>query len=162
MAYLLDTNVFIGAKQRYYGFQLCPGFWEWLIDANSRGLVLSHQQVLSELTSFGDDLATWAGRQRAGLFLPMDNETARAMQTVTSWVMRGQFRDFAKNEFLSGADPFVIACAMAHNHTVVTEEVFVQHTVRRVKIPEVCLGLNVPYRTTFQMLSQEGVVFVLR
>jgi Domain of unknown function (DUF4411) len=42
------------------------------------------------------------------------------MQTVTSWVMRGQFRDFAKNEFLNGADPFLIACAMAHNHTTVS------------------------------------------
>jgi hypothetical protein len=51
MAYLLDTNVFITAKQRYYGFQLCPGFWDWLIDANGRGLVFSHQQVLSELTA---------------------------------------------------------------------------------------------------------------
>jgi hypothetical protein len=42
------------------------------------------------------------------------------MQTVTSWVMRGQFRDFAKNEFLNGAAPFLIACAMAHNHTTVS------------------------------------------
>lgn len=161
MAYLLDTNVFITAKQRYYGFQLCPGFWDWLIDANGRGLVFSHQQVLSELTAIGDELATWAAGPGVGLFLQMDQATTTAMQTVTSWVMRGQFRDFAKNEFLSGADPFLIACALAHNHTVVTEEVFLQHTARRVKIPEVCQILNVRYMTTFQMLSQEGVTFVL-
>jgi len=162
MAYLLDTNVFIGAKQRYYGFQLCPGFWDWLIEANGRGAVFSHQQVLDELTAFGDDLAAWAGKQGVGLFLPMDNATAKEMQKVTSWVMKGQFRDFAKNEFLNGADPFLIACAMAHKHTVVSEEVFVQHTVRRVKIPEVCAELRVPYLTTFQMLAQEGVAFILK
>src|ERR1700741_4946084 len=69
MAYLLDTNVFITAKQRYYGFQLCPGFWDWLIDANGRGLVFSHQQVLSELTAIGDELATWAAGPGVGLFL---------------------------------------------------------------------------------------------
>ena len=28
--YLLDTNVFIEAKNRYYSFDLAPGFWEWL------------------------------------------------------------------------------------------------------------------------------------
>ena len=161
MAYLLDTNVFITAKQRYYGFQLCPGFWDWLIDANGRGVVFSHQQVLSELTAIGDELATWAAGPGVGLFLQMDQATTTAMQTVTSWVMRGQFRDFAKNEFLNGADPFLIACAMAHYHTVVTEEVFLQHTARRVKIPEVCQALNIRYMTTFQMLSQEGVTFVL-
>ena len=30
MAYLLDSDVFIRAKNDHYGFDLCPGFWEWL------------------------------------------------------------------------------------------------------------------------------------
>ena len=30
MAYLLDTNVFIQAKNLYYGFDFCPAFWDWL------------------------------------------------------------------------------------------------------------------------------------
>ena len=30
MAYLLDANVFIEAKKRWYGFDFCPSFWEWL------------------------------------------------------------------------------------------------------------------------------------
>lgn len=28
--FLLDTNVFIEAHQRYYGLDLCPGFWDAL------------------------------------------------------------------------------------------------------------------------------------
>jgi hypothetical protein len=162
MAYLLDTNVFVAAKQRYYGFRLCPGFWEWVVKANGHGTVLSHKQVLDELTALADDLASWASKQGNKLFLPMDTPTVTAMKTVTSWVMKGQFRDFAKEDFLRGADPFLIAYAMAHNHTIVTEEVFVQHTVRRVRIPEVCIDLGVPYLTTFEMLSREGVQFVLK
>lgn len=35
MAYLLDSNVLIEAKQRYYDFGVCPGFWEWLTVANT-------------------------------------------------------------------------------------------------------------------------------
>lgn len=31
MQYLLDANVFIEAKNRYYGFDFCPAFWNWLI-----------------------------------------------------------------------------------------------------------------------------------
>ncbi len=28
--YLFDANVFIEAKNRYYAFDICPGFWEWM------------------------------------------------------------------------------------------------------------------------------------
>ncbi len=30
MAYLLDANVFIQAKNLHYGFDFCPGFWAGL------------------------------------------------------------------------------------------------------------------------------------
>jgi hypothetical protein len=31
MAYLLDANVFISAKNLHYGLNFCPAFWDWLI-----------------------------------------------------------------------------------------------------------------------------------
>ena len=31
MSYLLDANIFIQAKNLYYGFDFCPAFWEWLV-----------------------------------------------------------------------------------------------------------------------------------
>jgi hypothetical protein len=30
MAYLLDSNVFIQAKNLHYGFDFCPAFWDWI------------------------------------------------------------------------------------------------------------------------------------
>ena len=41
MAYLLDANVFMQAKNLHYGFDFCPAFWDWLIEANAAGKVLS-------------------------------------------------------------------------------------------------------------------------
>jgi len=35
MTYLLDTNVFIEAKNRYYGFGFCPAFWDWIDGAHA-------------------------------------------------------------------------------------------------------------------------------
>ena len=35
MAYLLDANVFIQAKNLHYGMDFCPAFWDWLIQQNS-------------------------------------------------------------------------------------------------------------------------------
>jgi hypothetical protein len=41
MAYLLDANIFIEAKNHHYGFDLCPGFWDWLKLSNTIGPVRS-------------------------------------------------------------------------------------------------------------------------
>jgi hypothetical protein len=39
MAYLLDANVFIQAKNLHYGLDFCPAFWDWLIRHNTAGRV---------------------------------------------------------------------------------------------------------------------------
>jgi len=41
MTYLLDANVFIQAKNLYYGFDFCPAFWDWLVEWNTDGKVFS-------------------------------------------------------------------------------------------------------------------------
>jgi hypothetical protein len=43
--YLLDANVFIQAKNQYYGFDIVPAFWAWLIAANGAGTVFSIEKV---------------------------------------------------------------------------------------------------------------------
>ena len=37
MAYLLDANVFISAKNLHYGLDFCPAFWDWIIATNASG-----------------------------------------------------------------------------------------------------------------------------
>jgi len=41
MTYLLDTNIFIQAKNLHYGFDFCPAFWDWLIASNNAQVVFS-------------------------------------------------------------------------------------------------------------------------
>ena len=60
MPYLLDTNVFIEAKNSHYGFDFCPAFWDWLDAANTKGLVFSIEKVRDELIAGDDELAEWA------------------------------------------------------------------------------------------------------
>lgn len=36
MTYLIDANVLIEAKNRYYAFDIAPGFWKWLDRAGTR------------------------------------------------------------------------------------------------------------------------------
>jgi Domain of unknown function (DUF4411) len=161
MPYLLDANVFIEANKKYYSFKLCPGFWDWLIQSNGNGLVFSHDSVLQELLAFGDDLSQWAKKRSPSFFVQMDAPTSASMARVSAWIAN-HFQASAVTKFLSGADPLLIACAMAHRYSVVSEEVFFQHSAKKVKIPEVCANFGVPCITTFQMLSNEGATFQLK
>lgn len=56
MTYLLDADVFIESKKRFYGLDFCPAFWDWLIAENAAGRVASIEKVRDEidagLTSF--------------------------------------------------------------------------------------------------------------
>ena len=57
MAYLLDSNIFIQAKNLHYGFDFCPAFWDWLVQGKEQGSVLSIERVGTELISGDDELA---------------------------------------------------------------------------------------------------------
>ena len=40
-ALLIDTDIFIAAKNLHYGMDFCPAFWDWLIATNKAGRLLS-------------------------------------------------------------------------------------------------------------------------
>lgn len=81
MDYLLDANVFIEATRRHYGFDFCPAFWDWLVQANEGGRVFSIERVGLELRAGADELAEWAeGRDGARVsFCPL---TRRFSETL--------------------------------------------------------------------------------
>src|SRR5271166_3874555 len=70
MAYLLDANVFIGAKNLHYGLDFCPAFWEWLIASNASGGVFSIEKVGDEVLALADELSAWAGGPWRRFFSP--------------------------------------------------------------------------------------------
>jgi hypothetical protein len=160
MAYLLDANIFIQAKNLHYGMDFCPGFWEWLVKANAAGRVLSVEKVGDELLAGHDELATWAGERGEAFFLPPDDPTIAALTTVAEWVRKQNYRPAAVNEFLQDTDYYLISYAKAHGHIVVTHEI-ASDGLRRVKIPSVCIGTKVKCITPFEMLRSERIKFVL-
>jgi len=164
--YLLDANVFIQAKNLHYGFDICPGFWEWLAQANAQGIVSSVEQVKIELLAGKDQLANWARKQGSNMFLRPGNQVVQQFGNVMAWVngpnrINGRrYEPAAISTFAQAADPWLVARALACGGTVVTHEV-PANTPRRVKIPNVCAGLGVRFMNPFQMLRLEGVQFRL-
>ena len=160
MAYLLDANVFIEAKNRYYGLDFCPAFWEWLIVSNASGLVFSIEKVADEIEAGGDDLAAWAAQRGPGFFLKPDTKMLPALGTVSTWATSQRYEPAAVNTFLLVADYYLVAHALAHGHTLVTHEI-ASTSAKRIKIPDACIGLGIKCMTPFAMLRRERARFVL-
>ena len=160
MSYLLDTNVFIQAKNLHYGFDFCPAFWEWLDHAHERGDVFSVDAVRGEIIGGGDDLAEWARTRTDGFFLKPDSPMLGGLRTVSGWAQTARYDASAVSAFLQDADYYLIGHAQAHGHTVVTHEV-VSNSTKRIKIPDVCIELDIPCTTPFAMLRTEKASFVL-
>ena len=160
MAYLLDANVFIQAKNLHYGFDFCPAFWEWLSTQNTAGKVFSVEKVGNELMAGADSLTDWATEQGKGFFLPPDAPVAPALATVSLWVTAQRYEPAAVSTFLQVADYYLVAHALAHGHVLVTHEVAAD-TTRKVKIPNACIGLTITCVTPFEMLRREKARFVL-
>lgn len=160
MAYLLDSNVFIQAKNLQYGFDFCPAFWDWLIREHGQGKVFSIEKVGDELIAGGDELADWADGRSNGFFLPPDQLVLPALSEVSVWVNGQGYEAAGVNTFLQVADYYLVAHAKAHDMTVVTHEI-PSESVRKVKIPNVCIGLGIKFMTPYEMLRVEKARFIL-
>ena len=95
------------------------------------------------------------------MFLTVDAATVPSLQQLATWTAASDYRQNAKEEFLASGDFQLIAYAHAHGHTVVTHELSEPAARRRVKIPDACIAMGVPYTNVFTMLRGEGAQFVL-
>ena len=160
MAYLLDANAFIEAKNLHYGFDFCPAFWDWLIESNAAGQVYSIEKVGDEVSALADELSDWASARGTGFFLRPDAAVFPSLAVVSQWAAGGRYESAAVNTFLQIADYYLVAQAHAGGHIVVTHEVPSAST-RKIKIPDACIGLGVQCVTPYEMLRRERARFVL-
>ena len=102
--YIVDSDVFITAKNLYYSFDLCPGFWRSLLHHHRAGRVFSIDRVRSELLvgRKEEDLVQWVRNEvPEGFFLPVDTpEVADAYTEVMLSIQRNpRYVDHAKAKF---------------------------------------------------------------
>jgi hypothetical protein len=152
--YLLDANVFIDAKNRYYGFDIAPVFWQWILSSHAGENLYSIRAVHAELRDYADELSEWAGDTvPQGFFLQPDSKFASSLASVSSWaVTSDHFTETAKNEFLASADLQLVAHAHAHNMVAVSLEKSNPDRKKRIMVPDACAAFSVVCVTPFEML----------
>ena len=70
------------------------------------------------------------------------------------------YEPVAVNAYLQEADYYIVSYALAHDHIVITHEV-PANSKKKVKIPDVCIGLGVKCMNPYEMLRRERARFVL-
>jgi hypothetical protein len=162
MAYLLDTNVFIEAKRRFYGLDFVPGYWDWLMREASSGSIRSIEKIAEEIGAQQDELSEWAANLPDGFFLRPDPAFSAAFQRVSQWAISAGFQQAAYSEFLDVADSFLVAQALAGQHTVITlEKPATTPSRKKIKVPDACAGLGVRCMTPYALMRIEGVKLIL-
>ena len=165
--YVLDADVFIAAKNSYYAFAICPGFWDSLVHHHDEGHLYSIDRVRGELLAGRktEDLVQWVkGQLPSAFFVDTDEKAVTdAYEQVMLWVQRNaQYFDQAKAKFATEADGWLVAYAMVHGVTVITNEQPRPQSRNRILLPDVCAQFNVVYKDTFAMLNELAVRYEWR
>lgn len=157
MTYLIDSDVLITAKNSYYAFDLCPGFWQSLLAKHQAKQVYSLDRNRMELQQGrdDDDLVRWVTESVPGTFFlsTKQADVVAAYTEVMLWAQRNpQYFDNAKAKFATGADGWLVAYARTNGCVVVTLEESRPESRNQIKLPDVCLEFGVQYENVFTML----------
>jgi hypothetical protein len=164
--FVLDSDVFIAAKNSYYAFDICPGFWNGILRAHDQGSVRSIDRIRNELLlgRKEEDLVQWVTKEVPASFFHDSNadDVSSAFADIMLWVQRnGQYIDRAKAKFATEADGWLVAYSMVHGTVVVTNEQPRPDSRNRVLLPDVCRQFKVQPKDTFEMLRELAIRFDL-
>lgn len=170
--FLLDSNVFIEPKNRFYPFDIFPGYWRFLLEELGGERVRSITHVYDELMGHEDDLSNWArqlGRNRfedcAG-----DEEVFMRYLEISSYVRslegngicgkrRSAIEDFLRD---GAADPWLVAHASIYGETLVTMEASRIHKQTKVSLVDVCSHFEVKCSEIVPFLRRSKARFELK
>lgn len=153
---LLDANVLIDAKNKYYPIERVPQFWDWLIRNAEYSRIKIPHEILDEIKAGTkkDELSEWIKRREKTLLLDeeVDNSLINRVMERGYEIKIPTTVDLRK----MGRDPFLIAYALAKpDRCVVTLEASSPRKQRaNRKIPDVCDQLNIRCIDTFAMLRE--------
>ena len=163
-AMILDANAFIEPKNRFYAFDICPGFWDFVIDDFENGNAMSVIHVRDELLAGGDDLSSWVKDKidKVHFFdCAGDSKVVAEQYRVASYVMSAYTKQNVINDFLAPgvADSWIVAYALSYGGNVVTQEQS-RLANRKVSLIDVCNHFGIHHINVFEFLRAEKAKFV--
>ena len=156
--YCLDANVLIQAWQKYYSPKFCPDYWIILDELGKQGKIFIPQMVNEEIIRTDDDLSKWLKKSSISV-LEIDANVTNLLKIIfAADPSHKNLVDNTKQRSL--ADPWLIAHAINENAIIVTkEEKVTAANSSRIKIPNVCDNMGVPWINDFQLIDKLNIQF---
>ena len=158
--YIIDTSSLIELNLRY-PIDVFPSLWKNVEKLIERGLLISHSEVLKEISKKDDSLYKWVVKQK-NFFRSI---TPYQIKIVKDILAKYPSLSKSDNE-IAAADPFVIAIAIElgqqtsllgkKQRIIVTEE---QLRGNRIKMPFVCKDYGIDCINIIEMCREEGWKF---
>ncbi|WP_176671903.1 DUF4411 family protein [Mannheimia varigena] len=153
--FLIDANIFITAKNTYYQFGFAQSFWDLLIELHKKGIVYSIRAVKDEIAIQNDELKVWVDNLPEDFFED-HYSSLTSYGTLMNYAQTLDVKQIAKDEFaeINNADAWIIAHAMEHSFSIITQEKFNPDVKKRIMIPNVAQAHNIKTMTLFEFLEQ--------
>ena len=160
--YVLDSNVFIEAKNKHYGFDFAPGSWDWIEAEHNEGVLCSIAEVKREIDDKQDELTTRAAAHR-NLFRATDASVQSSLQRVAAWA-NSRLLYPSCGQHIPRRGRLALHRSPTHMHIKTQSSLMRARTLRpgggsssRMR----CAAFGVDCINTWEMLRAEGVQFVL-
>ena len=160
MQYIIDSNIFIQAKNRDYPFDFFPGIWNWFDRQISSREFLLLKPVYDELISGNDSLAEWVTQHRS--YVTDLNEGCYRQIGIIVEHVRTTYPDPKYwPGFLDVADAKLIAYATANQSVIVTNEL-AKIGCKKPKIPAVSAAVGVKCLSLLELFQATQPKFILQ
>lgn len=145
MRYVLDSNILVTANRLDFPMAASMEFWNWLVQLGKIGKIIIPEAVYEEIGKGHDELPTWLDTHKFFFRKPIQ-DAAPFLPTVLHTYSSPSGAPMTEIQLERlGADPYVIAHAMAVKGVVVSEEAPKRATApHNKKIPDICSALKVP------------------
>jgi hypothetical protein len=117
---------------------------------HSAGKIKVSEEVVNELEKKDDGAADWI-KARPCIIVATDE----LIQEKVKEILAAHPRLVNASKSRSGGDPFVIAVAAIHGHSVVTAEL-PSGSPKNPRIPDVCAGMAIPCQNLLEFVRSQG------
>ncbi len=160
MRYIIDSNIFIQAKNRDYPFEFFPGIWEWFDQKIVSHDFLLLKPVYDELSSGNDSLADWV-TQRRSYVTDLNEDCYRQIGIIAEHVRTTYPDPKCWPGFLDVADAKLIAYAAANQSVIVTNEL-AKISCKKPKIPAVSAAVGIKCLSLLELFQATQPRFILQ
>lgn len=165
MSYLIDANILITPYKNYYAFDLTDRYWEQLKANIEQGNIVIIDRVKAEVVTPNpkDDLALWLQAINFSALGTKSQAITNNYGAIMKWIMQCGYYD-QRHKWLNDkvADPWLIACAITHNHSIVSAEqgsgsLGQGGKSRNPKLPDVAAHFNVQTTDLYTMMRDLSI-----